>query len=170
MASYGGIVPRHHQSGGPEAEGVTGKLPIDCNHALKDWLLQAAFHTGTTPHPAWECLELPGRQHRLYEHYQRLEREERHSRLSTAKLLLRIGQAMVRDRRAYLPANALDPQAPGAIGASALVEYLRITATAVAARWKGYDLAGIPEEHNLLQQWHKEIEALAQFSTRTTAH
>lgn len=168
MASYGGIVPRHYQTGGPDAQGITGSLPLDCNHHLKDWLLQAAFHAGTTPHEAWDRMALPGDQHRLYEHYQRVELQEGHSRLSTAKLLLRIGRAMVRDRRAYLPANALDPQAQDALSPEALVQYLGLTAAAVARRWRGYDLSGLPEELNLLQQWHKEIEALTQFHARGT--
>jgi len=97
MASYAGIVARHYQSGGPQSSPVPGRLPVDANHHLKDQLLQAAHHTGRFRHPAWSRLGLPG-EHRLYENFRRVEAREGCSRLSTAKRLLEIGRAMIRDR------------------------------------------------------------------------
>lgn len=87
MASYAGIVPRQKQTGGSDKAVTTGHLPFDCNHILKDWLLQAAYHVGTTRHPN---AKLPGQDgvHRLMQHYQRIENNQGKSRLSTANLTL----------------------------------------------------------------------------------
>lgn len=164
MASYGGIVPRQHQSGGTEAEPVIGTLPIDANHHAKDWLLQAAYHVGTTPHPAWRQLRLPGAQHVLYEHYQAVELREGRSRLSTAKRLLRIARAMVRDRRIYLPTNALDPHDPDALPVQQFLHYQQIVIDSLSRKWKGYDLSGIPDEDNWLTRTQEELDALTRLT------
>jgi len=160
MASYAGIVCREHQTGGPDAAPVKGRLPIDSNHHLKDQLLQAAYHIGHNTHPAWRPLGLPG-EHRLYENYRNVELREGRSRLNTAKKLLKVAAAMVRDQRVYLPNNALDPAAAGAMPAEQFIAYLRIVAEMFTRKWKGYDLSGIPEERNRLQLWLKDIDELA---------
>lgn len=160
MASYAGIVCREYQTGGPDSEPVKGRLPIDANHHLKDQLLQAAYHTGHNRHPAWKQLGLPG-EHPLYEHYQNVELREGRSRLSTAKKLLRVASAMVRDQRVYLPPAALNPSAPDAMPTRQFVAYLGIVAEMLTRKWKGYDLSGIPEERNQLSRWLRNTEELA---------
>jgi len=161
MASYAGIVPREYQSGGPDCAPVKGKLPLDANHHLKDWLLQAAYHVGTTPHPAWRKLDLPGNEHQLYMHYQRVEMREGRSRLSTAKSLLRIARAMTRDQRIYLPSNALNPLAANALSTEPYLEYHRIINDSLTQKWKAYDLSGIPDERNCFVRWQEELKTLA---------
>lgn len=161
MASYAGIVCRQYQSGGPDSEPVKGTLPIDANHHLKDQLLQAAHHTGHFRHPAWKRLGLPG-EHPLFEHFRSVELREGKSRLSTAKKLLRTAAAMVRDRRIYLPTNALDPAAPDAMPTEQLVAYQQVVGQMLTRKWKGYDLSGIPEECNQLACWLRDTDELAE--------
>ncbi len=165
MASYAGIVARHYQTGGPQSSPVSGKLPIDANHHLKDQLLQAAHHTGQCRHPAWSQLGLPG-EHRLYENFCRVEAREGCSRLSTAKKLLEVGRAMIRDRRVYLPRTALHPEAADAMSPDQHVEYLEIVAEMLKRKWKAYDLGGIPEERNQLHLWLEETKELAKYTRR----
>jgi len=162
MASYGGIVPRQYQSGGSESEPVVGGLPIDCNHQLKDWLIQAGQHVGTTEHPAWKRVGLPGT-HPLREHYLRVEANKGHSLISTAKRLLRIGRAMVRDCRIYLPTNSLDADCPDAMSVDQYLLYHQIMTENVRAKWKRYDLSGLPDDRNYLQRWLKEVEEWTEF-------
>ena len=42
LCAYAGIVPRTHQSGGPDSAAVQGKASSRCNHILKDWTVQSA--------------------------------------------------------------------------------------------------------------------------------
>ena len=104
MASYAGIVPREKQTGGIDKAPLKGHLPMDCNRMLKDWLLQGAYHVGTTKHPMQKIDGNDG-SHRLLEHYCRIENNEGKSRLSTAKLLLKISRRMVMNERVYLPSK-----------------------------------------------------------------
>ena len=161
MASYAGIVCRQHQTGGPASEPVKGSLPIDANHHLKDQLLQAAYHTGQNRHPAWRRLGLPG-EHLLFEHYHAVELREGKSRLSTAKKLLRVASAMVRDERIYLPPSAHNPSAHDAMPARQFTAYLEIVAEMLTTKWKKYDLSGIPEESNRLTRWIQNTNELAE--------
>jgi hypothetical protein len=126
---------------------VVGELPLDANRILKDYLLQAAYHAGTT-----------GDGHRLQRHYLRLEQAGRHSRLSTAKLLLRLARAMVLTESPYLPAEILhrDPQTTP----NHLIDYCRAQLTAVQTKWKGYDLSGIAPDANRLTRWKESTHEL----------
>ena len=160
MASYAGIVPREYQSGGPDKAPVKGKLPVDANHYLKNWLLQAAHHVGTTPHLAWRTLDLPGSEHQLYLHYHQVEMRDGRSLLSTAKSLLRVARAMVRDQRIYLPVNALNSQSKDALPTEDFLQYHHIVNKSLIQKWKAYDLHGIADEHNCLVRWQEELQAL----------
>ena len=162
MSSYGGIVPRQYQSGGSESEPVVGGLPLDCNHHLKDWLIQAAGQVGTTEHPAWRRVGLPGT-HPLREHYLRVEANNGHCMISTAKRLLRIGRAMVRDCRIYLPTDSLRGDHPNAMSTEQYVQYHQIMKDTIQAKWKGYDLSGIPDDSNYLKRWLNETDRWIEF-------
>ena len=159
MASYAGIVCRQYQTGGPDSEPVKGRLPVDANHHLKDQLLQAAYHTGHNTHPAWRKLGLPG-EHPLFEHYRDVELRGGKSRLSTAKKLIRVCSAMVRDGCVYLPPSALDPGAPDAMPMGRFTAYLDIVGEMLKRKWKGYDLSGIPDENNRLVRWLEDTGEL----------
>lgn len=167
MASYAGIVVRQHQTGGPDKKPVSGKLPLDANHHLKDQLLQAAYHAGRHSHRAWKKLGLPG-EHRLKEHYHAIELRDGCSRLSTAKLILKTARAMIRDRQVYLPLNALNPDRPEAMPPGQYIQYLLIVAEMLSEKWKRYDLTGIPDEDNQLKTWIENIEELAEHMNAQT--
>ena len=159
MASYAGIAVRSYQTGGPDVQPRSGALPSDANRHLKDQILQAAHHTGQYPHPAWRRLGLPG-QHPLFETFRDIELREGCSRLGTAKKLLRIARAMVRDRQVYLPAGTLDPDSPDALSVRQYADYLETVGEMLKRKWKSYDLDDIPEEHNHLDQWRKTTDEL----------
>ena len=162
IASYAGLAVRQYQTGGPDSEPVPGRLPLDANHHLKDQLLQAAFHVGTTGHPVWRALGLPGH-HPLREHYEQIEQRGGRSRMGTVKKLLRLAQAMVRERRIYLPADALVPGAPDAMTPDRLVKYRRAVGEMLLTKWKQYDLEGIPEKANQLKLWLQETDRIEKF-------
>ena len=146
MASYVGIVSRLHSTGGPDGHTVVGHLPMDCNHIGKDYLLQAAYHTGTTG------------EHRLAKHFANLKAGGRHSLLGTARLLLRIARKMVLTEMPYLPEAFLTP---GALRPRAWVESTFADLTAnLQRKWKPYDLSGIPDSCNRLAMWEKNSHEL----------
>jgi transposase len=151
MASYAGIVPRQTQTGGPSQPARIGHLPLDANRILKDYLLQAAFHAGTTG------------QHRLQQHYQQVEHRDGKSRLSTAKLLVRILRRLALTETVYLPLEILRPGLPLAEG-YVLAYYREVTAR-LQQKWKPYDLSGIDPQANRLQQWKESVDDIARFSS-----
>ena len=65
------------------------------NRVLKDYLIQAAHHVGTTG------------SHRLRDHYERVMDRGGRERLGTAKMLVRILRVMVTTESVYLPPDLL---------------------------------------------------------------
>jgi len=104
---------------------------------------------------------LPG-EHPLFEQYRTVELREGKSRLSTAKKLLRIASAMVRDERIYLPPCALNPNASDAMPTKQFVAYHQVVAEMLRSKWKHYDLSGIPDERNRLKRWLQDTNELAE--------
>ena len=158
MASYGGIVPREKQSGGTDKLPVKGHLPLDCNRILKDWLLQGAYHVGTTEHP---IRKIPGKNgmHRLLNHYQNVENRQGKSRLSTAKLFIKIFRKMVVSQRIYLPDEWMKQPAPSD---QELFLYFDIINKTLEEKWKAYDLSGIDDEKNYWIKWKEYCNDLKQ--------
>ena len=156
MASYGGIVPREKQTGGSDKSPVKGHLPLDCNRILKDWLLQAAYHVGTTKHP---IRKTPGKEgmHRLLKHYQNVENRQGKSRLSTAKLLIKIFRKMVAEQRIYLPDEWVKKPAPSD---PELFLYFDVVNKSLQEKWKAYDLSGIDDEKNYHLKWKAYCDGL----------
>jgi hypothetical protein len=151
MASYAGIVPRQNQTGGPGKSAKVGHLPLDANRILKDYLLQAAYHAGTTG------------KHRLQQYYHKAEAEERYSRLATAKLLLRIARQMVQTEMIYLPLAILHPDMPLPTGY--VLAYYQETTEAIARKWKRYDLSGIDDDANYLAKWKETVKEIVAYVT-----
>jgi transposase len=152
MASYAGIVPRQNQTGGKAKPAKVGHLPLDANRILKDYLLQAAYHAGTTG------------QHRLQQYYQKAENEQRRSRLATAKLLLRIARYLVQTEMIYLPLEILHPDM--ALPGGYVVAYYEQVTEALKAKWKHYNLAGVPEHGNYLAKWKETVSDIIAFTER----
>lgn len=152
MASYAGIVPRQKQTGGPSKPPRVGTLPMDANRILKDYLLQAAFHAGTTGN------------HRLQQHYQRICHRDGRARLSTAKLLLRILRVMAKTQMVYLPEEILRPGKN--LPRHSVIDYYQAVTEALEQKWNAFDLSGIPDENNHLQKWKETVHDIAQFMAR----
>ncbi len=162
MASYAGIVPREKQTDRSHKVPLKRHLPMDANWILKDWLLQGAYHVGTTKHPMHKIDDNDGL-HRLLKHYQRIENNEGKSRLSTAKLLLKIGRRMVMNERIYLPEDWVLKPAPSE---NELFLYMDVVNKSLNEKWKSYDLSGISEDKNNLILWRKYCDELKQSSKK----
>ncbi len=162
MASYAGIVPREKQTGGIDKQPLKGHLPLDSNRILKEWLLQGAFHVGTTKHPMHKSEGEDGL-HRLLEHYRRVENNDGKSRLSTAKLLIKIGRKMVFNERIYLPSDWVRKPAPSE---EKLFSYLDVVNKSLDEKWKAYDLSGIDQNKNYSIQWRNYCDELMQSSKK----
>ncbi len=168
LACYAGIVAKEFETGGSEAEPARLGLPRQTNRILRDYVLQAAWHAGTTPHPVWRQLQLPGA-HPLMQRCQQARDEQQKHLLATGKSLLRIGRRMFRSGQIYLPRNAIHPNAPGAMEPALYIEYHRRVADMFQGKWKRSDLGGIPDRDNHLHRWLEDIEQLVRFGrTRST--
>ncbi|MDX9979500.1 MAG: transposase [Lentisphaeria bacterium] len=149
MASYAGIVPRQRQTGGSGRAPVVGELPRDANRALKDYLLQAAHHVGTTgDHPLRAV------------HDRAVDRGGR-ERLATAKALVRTIRALVRAECVYLPPEARRV----GTGCDTAAHLLR-AADEMAPKWRGFDLSGIGPERNRLLQWRNTVDDIARYASQ----
>ena len=117
---------------------------------------------GTTKHPTHKIDGNDGL-HRLLEHYCRIENNEGKSRLSTAKLLLKISRRMVMNERVYLPSEWVLKPAPSE---EELFLYLDVVNKSLNEKWKSYDLSGISEDENYLIQWRNYCDELMQSSKK----
>jgi len=155
-ASYAGIIPRDYQTGGPESPVKHGHLPKDCNRALKDCLLQAANHVGTTPLPGPQAAGCH-RQHDLMAYYQEKDARGEKSRLGTARKLLRIINAMASRKTAYQPTQWFEAHqnVPGCVPI-----YLETMLTSLAGKWKTVGLN--IEEDNELGNFAKSYRELVE--------
>ena len=169
MFSYAGCAQRQKQTGGPGNPPAGQGLPRDCNHRIKNHLIHSAFMVGTFPHPADKAVgsEQAGNGHRLMQHWQAVAARGGHTHLSTARLLLRVIQAMVEQKRIYLPAWITRPQEDGPSPEIAAAWIEAATAT-MEAKWKKYDLDGIPDELNQIKQWRATADQ--EIKILTTKH
>jgi transposase len=157
--SYAGCAQRQKQSGGPDKPAVQLGLPLACNHRLKDWLLQAAYHVGTTQHPARRLAGLNGN-HRLLDDWQTLAARDGHTRLGTAKRLLYTMDAMIREKRIYLPRWWMHPDQQPRPESGLDIAWIEAATDAMEEKWKDYDLTGIPDENNHLKIWRKNANEI----------
>ena len=163
MASYGGIVSRQKQTGGAGKKNPQGQhLPKNCNKILKDYLLQAAQHTGKALHPFRKISETYKGEHTLHEHFQHVENHEGKSRLRNAKYLIKIIRRLVKEERFYFPekhwlSEDFIPVSDEHIQLfSCVIESIR-------AKLKGYDLSGIDKENNYFLTEEEAFNALIEF-------
>jgi 5'-3' exonuclease len=163
MASFAGIVSRQKQTGGQtKKDPVTQYLPRDCNKILKDYLLQAAQHTGKTLHPFRKISASYDGEHTLSEHFQHVENNEGKSRLRNAKYLLKITRRLVKEQRFYFPGKhwLADDFSPDS---EEHIQFYLSAIQNIKDKLKGYDLSGIKDENNYLLKEEKVISDIIKF-------
>jgi len=162
-ASYAGIVCRQSQTGGAGKPPIKGALPMDCNHVLKDYLLQAAQHVGTTLMSFAAGLPVD-QEHTLYKHYLRLRDAEARSRLGTARKLLKVMRRLALSERCYMPFEWLDFNQSPEQGWDGYEEFFERQLENLKQKWKPYDLSGIDPEKNRLLREEKLIGQMRRMS------
>lgn len=162
MASYAGIVSRQKQSGGKNTEPVKLCLPKNCNKVLKDYLLQAAQHTGKTLHPLRKVVPSYDGEHTLHEHFQHVEDIQGKSKLRNAKYLLKIIRRIVKEERFYFPEKKWlsDDFSPSS---DEHILFYSVTIKNIKEKLKGYDLSGIKDENNYLFKEEQAVNDLINF-------
>lgn len=166
ICSYSGIIPRGHQSGGPDQPAQTGHLPRDCNRVLKSYIMQGAYHVGTTRHGIGRLADYDGH-HQLYDHYHQVSERDGKSRLSTAQKLVRIGRRLMLDACFYLPAHWLE--SPSSVSERELEDYYQVTIKTMAEKWKPYDLSAVPKQDNRLQQLLSNLQDVCEYQRKLSA-
>jgi len=160
MASFGGIVSRQKQTGGREKRDPSVQyLPKDCNKILKDYLLQAAQHTGKTLHPFRKIMPEYDGSHTLQQHFEHFENNECKSKLRNAKLLLKIILCLVKEQRFYEPEKDWFEN-------MTIDEHIRFHSHAldnIKHKLNGYDLSGIPAENNFFLKEEQTLHDLIEF-------
>ncbi len=97
--------------------------------------------------------------HRLLKHYQNVENRQGKSRLSTAKLLIKLFRKMVMNQRIYLPDERVTPPPPSE---QELFLYFDVINKTLDEKWKMYDLSGIDDEKNYWIKWKECCDDLKQ--------
>ncbi len=154
------------QSGGKENLPFTMKLPKKCNKILKDALIQAGHHVGKTFHPIRKYTVQDG-SHFLMQHFQKVENRDGCSRLSTAKLLIKIIKKIVVEKRFYFPKKQEKP-----VGEELdldidddLIFYIE-TLKYVKKKLAKYNLNNVPENENYLVYEENTYEDIMKLKER----
>ncbi len=91
LASYAGIVPKVKQTGGSQGATITSHVSKRCNHILKDFVVQSAFHIGRYgPND-------------LKDDFSRREAGGQHADFGIARRFVRMAMCMMRTSQVYLP-------------------------------------------------------------------
>lgn len=160
LLSYAGVVPRTKQTGGPDKSPSKGELPNDCNHILKDYLMQAAHHVGTTPQLTLRCVGLDTH-HTLYSYYQKVTNRGGHSRLATAKKFLKTARRLITEQRILLPEQWLSYGYE--VSSEDNLSYHEAVLKSMKAKWSKYDLSEINDENNFLHREESAIKQIREF-------
>ncbi len=141
LCAYAGIVPRTHQSGGPDSPAIQGHASPRCNRILKDWTVQSAqkIHLYGPPE--------------LKDRITRWNANGQHGIFAAARHHLRLVSTLVKNEIPYL--------APAARGRQATPEQIstatQATWTIIQKKWRtvsgGLDL--ILDEAHPLGFWRK---------------
>ena len=141
LCAYAGIVPRTHQSGGPDSPAVQGHASPRCNRILKDWVVQSAqkIHLYGPPE--------------LKDRITRWNANGQHGVFAAARRHLRLTCTLVKNEIPYLAPEGRGSQAtPEQIAAAA-----QQTWTILQRKWRsvngGLDL--ILDEAHPLGFWRK---------------
>lgn len=154
MSSYGGVIPRVQQTGGPDKSALVSSPGHVCNHHLKNHLLRAATSMGT----------LNGH-NEIKVDYQRLKEEGRSAAFIHARRLLSIVKGLMRNGSSWLPEHlrdGVDLQNGGQYQfRQDLYEYLLEAWPKINGKWSDYKaLAEAFAEDAPLGQWREVIEQI----------
>lgn len=151
IASYAGIVSRLKNTGHPDNEPAVLALPRDCNHRLKNALLWVAEHVIRYRHPIRRESPDHDGSHPLQAYAKSKQAVNGKYILGTAKKLVRIICAMVKQQTPYLPCG---PRPKNLDAANEIMESEMANAISVINdHYRNIDLAGIPADRNLMRQW-----------------
>ena len=151
IASYAGIVSRIKNTGHPGKDPAVLNLPRDCNHRLKNAFLWVAKHAGRYQHPIRRDCPLYDGSHILQTHFLKKEAANGKSILSTAKKLVRICCAVVKQQTPYLPTG---PKPKDLEEAAELMQIEHASAVSILENtFKEVDLTVIPQGRNKMQDW-----------------
>jgi len=148
IASYAGVVPRQKQSGGSGKAPVVTSSPKAANRYLKNALMTIVDVARKNQHPSYRELSMV---HPLKVHFDKVSLRNGSSYTSTAKKLIRIMMAILRQQTIYLPdIKTTTPQN--------YATWIEAGNNKMLQKWQ---LAGIiPTEDNYLGKWLKNKEAL----------
>ena len=147
-ASYAGIVPRQKQSGGSQKAAVITKPPRAANKYLKNALMTIVRVAKKYEHSSYRNT---GISHPLKAHFEKVSLRGGSSYTSTAKKLVRIMTAMLKDETIYLPdINKTSTQS--------YVLWLEAGTSKMLEKWAKVGI--YPTEENYLGKWLKNKEAL----------
>ena len=91
LTSYAGIIPKVKQTGGSHGPSITGRVSKRCNHLLKDFVVQSAFHIGRFGPKE------------LQDDYKRREAAGQHADFGMGRRFVRMAMCLMRTSQVYLP-------------------------------------------------------------------
>ena len=148
LCSYGGVVPRSKQTGGPGQEPVTGKVGQRANKRFKNTLLQSVLKVRQHGSPEW------------LQTIDRLHSQGSHVDNAIAKRLVRVCKFLVTTGTLYRPKALMAAVTPKAT----LSDYYQSLWKKLLPKWdQKADLAEVFSPKNPLGEWRqmaREIYAL----------
>jgi transposase len=145
LCSYGGVVPKSKQTGGPDKEPVVGGVEKRGNKRFKNVLLQAV-----------EKVRRLGPEE-LRQQAQELDARGAHTEYAMAKRLVRLAKYLVQNGSVYRPKALMDPDTPKAI----LAAHYQSMWDKLLAKWREKaDLADVFAPDTPLGQWRKRVQEL----------
>ena len=142
-ASYAGIVPRQKQSGGSQKEAVITTPPKAANKYLKNAIMTIVRVTKKHEHPSYRNI---GISQPLKAHFEKVSLRGGSSYTSTAKKLVRIMTAMLKDETIYSPDINKTPPESYAL-------WLEAGTTKMLEKWSKSGIQ--PTDENYLGKWLK---------------
>ncbi len=148
IASYAGIIPRQKQSGGSQKSPIVTAPPKSANKYLKNALMTIVRIAKDSHHPTYKNLAIV---HPLKAHFETVSLRGGSSYTATAKKLVRIIIAMLRDQTIYLPdINTVQPQVYRI--------WLEQGSLKMIKKWRERGIS--PTDNNILGKWLKDKEKI----------
>lgn len=154
LCSYGGVVPKTAQTGGPDKPAVTTGVSPRCNRRFKNVMLQAVEKVCQ-----WGPEDLLGAARKL-------EANHSHVEFGMAKRLLRIGRHLVRSGTIYRPKALMAPETPK----EQLTTYYQTQWEKLLEKWRGKaDLKDVFAPKHPLGRWRQMVKELYALELRLPA-